>query len=54
VPVRKDWTRTGALFRTYAAVTTDDTVLLGFGLEQMVSAADRAALLRKAFAALDR
>ncbi|MEU3416468.1 M14 family zinc carboxypeptidase [Streptomyces sp. NPDC006658] len=53
-PVRKDWARTGALFRTYAAVTTDDTVLLGFGLEQMVSAADRAALLRKAFAALDR
>ncbi|CAL9316390.1 M14 family zinc carboxypeptidase [Streptomyces sp. SudanB182_2057] len=53
-PVRKDWARTGALFRTYAAVTTDDTVLLGFGLEQVVSAADRTALLRKAFAALDR
>ncbi|MGW8702804.1 immune inhibitor A [Streptomyces lavenduligriseus] len=53
-PVQKDWTRTGALFRTYAAVTTDDTVLLGFGLEQVVSAADRTALLRKAFAALDR
>ncbi|GHH17201.1 M14 family metallopeptidase [Streptomyces rubradiris] len=53
-PVRKDWTRTEALFRTYAAVTTDDTVLLGFGLEQVVSAADRTALLRKAFAALDR
>ncbi|GAA2727432.1 M14 family metallopeptidase [Streptomyces nogalater] len=52
--VQKDWTRTGALFRTYAAVTTDDTVLLGFGLEQVVSAADRAALLRRAFAALDR
>ncbi|GAB1334998.1 M14 family metallopeptidase [Streptomyces sp. E-15] len=52
--VLKDWTRTGALFRTYGAVTTDDTVLLGFGLEQVVSAADRTALLRKAFAALDR
>ncbi|MDN3259072.1 M14 family zinc carboxypeptidase [Streptomyces sp. CSDS2] len=53
-PVQKDWTRTEALFRTYAAVTTDDTVLLGFGLEQVVSAADRTALLRQAFAALDR
>ncbi|MEU8969788.1 M14 family zinc carboxypeptidase [Streptomyces monashensis] len=50
--VRKDWARTAALFRTYAAVTTDDTVLLGFGLEQVPSPAGRAALLRKAFAAL--
>ncbi|OIK04571.1 hypothetical protein BIV23_16090 [Streptomyces monashensis] len=50
--VRKDRTRTGALFRTYAAVTTDDTVLLGFGLEQVPSAAGRAALLGNAFAAL--
>lgn len=50
--VLKDWTRTGALFRTYAAVTTDDTVLLGFGLEEVPSAAGRAALLRKAFGAL--
>ncbi|KOV69836.1 peptidase M14 [Streptomyces sp. MMG1121] len=50
--VRKDWTRTGTLFRTYGAVSTDDTVLLGFGLEQVPSAADRVALLRKAFAAL--
>ncbi len=52
--VLKDWTRTGALFQTYGAVTTDDTVLLGFGLEQVPSAADRAALLRKAFSSLDR
>ncbi|GGW18756.1 zinc carboxypeptidase [Streptomyces capoamus] len=52
--VLKDWTRTGTLFQTYGAVTTDDTVLLGFGLEQMPSAADRAALLRKAYASLDR
>ncbi|MCG0064542.1 immune inhibitor A [Streptomyces tricolor] len=52
--VLKDWTRTGTLFQTYGAVTTDDTVLLGFGLEQVPSAADRAALLRKAFDALDR
>ncbi|MFJ4520457.1 M14 family zinc carboxypeptidase [Streptomyces sp. NPDC088810] len=52
--VLKDWTRTGTLFQTYGAVTTDDTVLLGFGLEQVPSAADRAALLRKAYDALDR
>ncbi|GGW68573.1 zinc carboxypeptidase [Streptomyces lucensis JCM 4490] len=51
--VLKDWTRTGTLFQTYAAVTTDDTVLLGFGLEQVPSADDRTALLRKAFGALD-
>ncbi|MEV8592069.1 M14 family zinc carboxypeptidase [Streptomyces sp. NPDC052012] len=51
--VLKDWTRTGALFRTYAAVTTDDTVLLGFGLEHLTSASDRAALVREALAALD-
>lgn len=52
--VLKDWTRTGTLFKTYGAVTTADTVLLGFGLEQVPSAADRAALLEKAFASLDR
>ncbi|CAL9392272.1 hypothetical protein SUDANB58_01277 [Streptomyces sp. enrichment culture] len=49
----KDWARTGTLFRTYGAVTTRDTVLLGFGLEHLPSAADRAALLRKAFTALE-
>jgi len=47
-----DWTRTGALFQTYGAVTTDRTVLLGFGLEQVTSATDRAALLKKALTAL--
>ncbi|MEW2513072.1 M14 family zinc carboxypeptidase [Streptomyces sp. NPDC046870] len=52
--VLKDWTRTGTLFQTYGAVTTDDTVLLGFGLEQVPSAADRTGLLRKAFDSLDR
>ncbi|GHH94347.1 M14 family metallopeptidase [Streptomyces capillispiralis] len=52
--VLKDWTRTGALFRTYAAVTTGDTVLLGFGLEHLTSPADRSALLGKALAALGR
>jgi hypothetical protein len=52
--VLKDWIRTGTLFQTYGAVTTDDTVLLGFGLEQVPSAADRTALLKKALASLDR
>ncbi|MFF9812895.1 M14 family zinc carboxypeptidase [Streptomyces sp. NPDC014006] len=52
--VLKDWTRSGVLFRTYGAVTTGDTVLLGFGLEHLTSTADRAALLGKAFAALRR
>ncbi len=51
--VLKDWTRTGALFQTYGAVTTDDTVLLGFGLEHVAAAADRTALMRKALASLD-
>ncbi|MEV5884456.1 M14 family zinc carboxypeptidase [Streptomyces sp. NPDC052020] len=51
--VLKDWARTGTLFRTYGAVTTDDTVLLGFGLEHLSTAADRAALMRKALAALE-
>lgn len=50
--VLKDWARTGALFQTYGAVTTDRTVLLGFGLEQVTAAADRAALIKKALAAL--
>ncbi|MEU7055580.1 M14 family zinc carboxypeptidase [Streptomyces sp. NPDC046197] len=52
--VLKDWTRSGTLFKTYGAVTTDRTVLLGFGLEHVPSAADRAALVKKALAALDR
>ncbi|MDH6625445.1 murein tripeptide amidase MpaA [Streptomyces sp. LBL] len=51
--VLKDWTRTGTLFQTYGAVTTDDTVLLGFGLEHVASAAGQTALLKKALAALD-
>ncbi|WP_406434537.1 M14 family zinc carboxypeptidase [Streptomyces sp. NBC_00631] len=51
--VLKDWTRTGALFKTYGAITTDRTVLLGFGLEQVTSAADRAALVKKALTSLD-
>ncbi|MEV3966518.1 hypothetical protein AB0M34_37620, partial [Nocardia sp. NPDC050193] len=51
--VLKDWARTGALFRTYGAVTTDDTVLLGFGLEHVASPADRKALIGKALASLE-
>ncbi|WP_189703181.1 M14 family metallopeptidase [Streptomyces anandii] len=50
----KDWTRTGTLFRTYGAVTTGRSVLLGFGLEHLPSAADRAALMRRSIAALDK
>ncbi|MFF9061416.1 M14 family zinc carboxypeptidase [Streptomyces sp. NPDC014882] len=51
--VLKDWTRTGTLFRTHGAVTTDDTVLLGFGLEHVAAAADRTALIGKALDSLD-
>lgn len=51
--VLKDWTRTGVLFRTYGAVTTDDTVLLGFGLEHLASAAERKALIGKALDSLE-
>lgn len=47
-----DWARTGELFKTYGAVTTDDTVLLGFGLEHVTAGADRTALLKKALAAI--
>jgi hypothetical protein len=50
--VMKDWGLSGELFKTYGAVTTGDTVLLGFGLEHVTTAADRTTLLRKALAAL--
>ncbi|MEV0221290.1 M14 family zinc carboxypeptidase [Streptomyces sp. NPDC050704] len=50
--VVKDWGLSGELFKTYGAVTTRDTVLLGFGLEHVTAAADRKALLGKALAAL--
>ncbi|MFJ9828277.1 M14 family zinc carboxypeptidase [Streptomyces sp. NPDC101160] len=49
-----DWTISGALFHSQAAVTTRDTVLLGFGLEHVPNAAERAALLRKALNSLRR
>ncbi|GGQ40613.1 M14 family zinc carboxypeptidase [Streptomyces mutabilis] len=51
--VLKDWTRTGTLFQTYGAITTDDTVLLGFGLEHLTEPAARTALVRQALRALD-
>ncbi|MFD6228540.1 M14 family zinc carboxypeptidase [Streptomyces sp. NPDC060232] len=49
-----DWSRTGELFRSYASVTTRDTVLLGFGLEHLPAAADRALLVGKALRSLNR
>lgn len=48
-----DWARSGELFKSYAAVTTRDTVLLGFGLEHVPAAADRAVLLGKALRSLN-
>ncbi|MFJ5258927.1 M14 family zinc carboxypeptidase [Streptomyces sp. NPDC088387] len=51
--VVEDWALAGELFQTYGAVTTEDTVLLGFGLEHLTSAADRNALVRRALASLD-
>ncbi|MFE6283888.1 M14 family zinc carboxypeptidase [Streptomyces sp. NPDC057877] len=50
--VVRDWALTGELFRTFGAVATDDTVLLGFGLEHLTVPAARSALLGKALAAL--
>lgn len=47
-----DWVRSGELFTSYPAVTTRDTVLLGFGLEHVQGAADRAALIGRALASL--
>ncbi|MFI5618335.1 M14 family zinc carboxypeptidase [Streptomyces sp. NPDC051567] len=48
-----DWSRSGELFRSYAAVTTRDTVLLGFGLEHLPATADRVLLVGKALRALN-
>ncbi|MEU9161114.1 M14 family zinc carboxypeptidase [Streptomyces sp. NPDC048424] len=48
-----DWSRSGELFKSYAAVTTRDTVLLGFGLEHVPAAADRALLVGKALRTLN-
>ncbi|KAA6222540.1 zinc carboxypeptidase [Streptomyces albofaciens JCM 4342] len=48
-----DWTRSKELFRTAGAITTRDTVLLGFGLEHVQTAAQRAELAGAALDALD-
>ncbi|MFF3752235.1 M14 family zinc carboxypeptidase [Streptomyces sp. NPDC002018] len=50
--VEGDWARAQELFKSYASVTTRDTVLLGFGLEHVPDTAERAALLGKALRAL--
>ncbi|MET8474765.1 M14 family zinc carboxypeptidase [Streptomyces sp. NPDC006422] len=47
-PAVKDWALAKDLFTTYGAISTPDTVLLGFGLEHVTSTADRNALIRKA------
>ncbi|MEU2230003.1 M14 family metallopeptidase [Streptomyces vietnamensis] len=49
-----DWTRSAALFHSQAAVTTRDTVLLGYGLEHLPGTAERARLLGRALGALRR
>ncbi|NUK02284.1 M14 family metallopeptidase [Streptomyces lunaelactis] len=49
-----DWARSQALFRSQAAVTTRDTVLIGFGLEHVPGAADREQVIGKALSALRR
>ncbi|MFE7777600.1 M14 family zinc carboxypeptidase [Streptomyces sp. NPDC057445] len=52
--VAGDWARSGELFVSYAAVTTRDTVLLGFGLEHIAEPAARNRLLGKALTVLRR
>ncbi|MFI1656758.1 M14 family zinc carboxypeptidase [Streptomyces sp. NPDC020472] len=49
-----DWTRSAALFHSQAAVTTRDTVLLGYGLEHVPGAAERARVVGRALEALRR
>ncbi|MFG2331334.1 M14 family zinc carboxypeptidase [Streptomyces sp. NPDC048604] len=48
----KDWARSPGLFHSQAAVTTRDTVLLGFGLEHVLRTDERSALMREAFEVL--
>lgn len=49
-----DWARSGKLFESYAAVSTRDTVLVGFGVEHLGDKAARAALLSRALSHLRR
>ncbi|MFJ8823450.1 M14 family zinc carboxypeptidase [Streptomyces sp. NPDC102467] len=44
----EDWARAQDLFTTYGAISTPDSVLLGFGLEHVTTTADRNALIGKA------
>jgi murein tripeptide amidase MpaA len=50
--VEGDWARSQELFKANAAITTRDTVLLGFGLEHVQDASARAAVLAKALKTL--
>ncbi|MEU3689032.1 M14 family metallopeptidase [Streptomyces narbonensis] len=49
-----DWTRSAALFHSQAAVTTRDTVLLGYGLEHVPGATERGRLIGRALGVLRR
>lgn len=49
-----DWARSGKLFESYAAVSTRDTVLVGFGVQHLGDKAARAALLSRALSHLRR
>jgi hypothetical protein len=51
---RGNWVRSQDLYPSASAVTTRDTVLIGFGLEHVASAADRKQLIGKALNALRR
>ncbi|RVU22090.1 zinc carboxypeptidase [Streptomyces antnestii] len=50
--VTKDWARAGELFRTYGAISTKNTVLLGFGLEHVTTPAQRSVIVGRALASL--
>ncbi|MEU8518424.1 M14 family zinc carboxypeptidase [Streptomyces sp. NPDC048577] len=49
-----DWVRSPGLFHSQAAVTTRDTVLLGFGLEHLGNAAERRQIIGRALGSLRR
>ncbi|MFF0447794.1 M14 family zinc carboxypeptidase [Streptomyces sp. NPDC004609] len=52
--LRGNWQRSQDLYPSASAVTTRDTVLIGFGLEHVPAASDRRQLLGKALGALRR
>lgn len=47
-PNQGNWVIGPQLLTLYAGTSTEDSVLLGFGLEQLASDAERAALVRSA------